>query len=170
MSEAKSKFDWCLEKAKQELNKGEQHRGLIEIKPNKELAKEHIAKAEHYLKASDYLKGGGYSDISASTLFYSVYHCLLAIAIKLGYESRNQECTFALINYLIETNKISLKKELLEKVAVLSKIQGEDETTRGIREKYQYGTEITLKEEIYNMMAQIAKEFIEQTKKIIETR
>ena len=96
--------------AERELKESNNHRGLIKIKPNLNIAREHIKKAEHYLLASDYLKKGNFSDISASTIFYSVYHCLLAIATKLGYESGNQDCTFALIYNLIEDKKISLKK------------------------------------------------------------
>ncbi|MBI2045535.1 hypothetical protein HYT23_05755, partial [Candidatus Pacearchaeota archaeon] len=102
MSHAKNKVDWCLKKAERELEKSEKHKGLVKTKPNLEKAREYIKKAEHYLRATDYLKRGNFSDISASTVFYSMYHCLLAIAVKFGYESGNQECTFALIHNLIE--------------------------------------------------------------------
>src|SRR3989344_3585671 len=116
MSHVKNKVDWCLKKAEKELNEEGNHRGLIEIQPDLEKAREHIKKAEHYLKATDYLKKGNFSDVSTSTVFYSMYHCLLAIAVKFGYESRNQECTFALINSLIEDRKIEFEKEILDKI------------------------------------------------------
>ena len=73
----------------------------------------HISKAKHYLRAMDYNIKGGFSDVAVSNAFYAMYHSLLAIAVKFGYESRNQECTFSLISYLIEENKIDLDKFLL---------------------------------------------------------
>src|SRR3989338_11642832 len=106
MSQAKNKVKWCLRKAEIELKEYGIHRGIVKINPDIEKAREHIKKADHYLSATLYLKKGKFSDISASTIFYAMYHCLLAIAAKFGYESRNQECTFTLINSLIENKKI----------------------------------------------------------------
>src|SRR3989344_2170581 len=117
MSHAKNKVEWCLKKAENELKESEKHRGLIKARADLNKAKDYIKKAEHYLKATEYLKKGNFSDISASTMFYSMYHCLLAIALKFGYESRNQECTFALIHYLIEEREINLDINLLNKIA-----------------------------------------------------
>src|SRR3989344_9497102 len=100
MSQSKNKVKWCLKKAEDELKEGGKHRGLVKAKSDLNKARKHLLKAEHFLRATMYLKKGNFSDISTSTLFYSMYHCLLAIAAKFGYESRNQECTFALIYYL----------------------------------------------------------------------
>ena len=166
MSHAKNKVEWCLKKAEKELKAGDINRGLIKVTPDIERAREHIKKSDHYLSATLYLKKGNFSDISASTIFYAIYHCLLAIAIKFGYESRNQECTFALINSLIEDKKINFDKELLHKVSSLEK--GEEQTTVEVREQYQYGTTITLKENLYNELLGLAKEIITRTKEIIE--
>lgn len=49
MPKAKNMVKWCLNKAKEEIAKGEVHRGLIQIKPNDKLALDYIAKAEHNL-------------------------------------------------------------------------------------------------------------------------
>ena len=106
MSHPKNKLDWCLKKAEKELKQGGKHRGLMMVKPSKDRAREYLAKSEYYLNATDYLQKGGFAVISTSTVFYSMYHCLLAIAAKFGYESGNQECTFALISSLIEDKKI----------------------------------------------------------------
>ena len=168
MSHAENKVDWCLKKAEKELKEGEKHRGLVKIKPSIEKAKQHIKKAEHYLKATDYLKKGNFSDISTSTVFYSMYHCLLAIAVKFGYESRNQECTFALINSLIEVGKIELKKELLDKIANLDVESAKEDTSIEIREQYQYGTEISIKDNLYKELFELAQRVISRTKEIIE--
>src|SRR3989344_4392474 len=117
MTHAKNKVEWCMKKAEKDLTGGSKHRGLVKVTPDLAKAKEHIKKAGHYLKASNYLKKGNFLDISASTFFYSMYHCLLAIAVKFGYESRNQECTFALIQNLIEDKAINFDKELLAMIA-----------------------------------------------------
>lgn len=167
MSQIKNKIEWCLRKAEKELEEGKMHRGLVIIKPNIKRAKDHIKKAEHYLLATDYLKRGNFSDISASTVFYSMYQCLLAITTKYGYESRNQECTFALIGSLIEEGKIDFKKETLNKIYSIN-VEDKDSTAVEIREHYQYGVDITLKEALYGEMFGLAKEIIEKTKDIIE--
>ena len=167
MSKIKNMLKWCLRKAEKELKEGSKHMGLLIIKPDKEGAKEHITKAEHYLKATDYLEKGGFSDISASTVFYAMYHCLLAIGLKFGYESRNQKCTFALISSLIDDKKIDFERSTLDKIAVLD-TKEEEQTTMAIREKYQYGTSLSLKEDIYKELFNLAQEVLSKTKLIIE--
>ena len=165
MSHAKNKVEWCLNKSKKELEKEGKHRGLIKTNPDLNKAREYIEKAEHYIKATDFLKKGKFSDISISTAFYSTYHCLLAISTKFGYESCNQECTFALVKSLIEDGKIDLKKEVIDKISSLNE---DKETTVEIRERFQYGTETEVKDEIYNELFSLARELLSKTKEIIE--
>ncbi len=168
MSHVKNKVEWCLRKAEKELEGGGAQRGLIKIKSDIEKAREFIKKAEHYLKATDYLNKGDFSDISASTVFYSMYHCLLAIAVKFGYESGNQECTFALISSLIEDKKMDFDQNVLDKIASFDVKDEENESIIKIREKYQYGTSLTLKEDLYNELFDLARTVISKTKEIIE--
>ena len=149
-----------------ELKDSDKHRGLVKIKADIARAKEHIGKAEHYLKATAYLKRGKFSDISASTIFYSMYHCLLAIAAKFGYESRNQECTFALISYLIESGEIDFEKDVLNKIASLD-IKETHEKVVDIREHYQYGTELSMKDDLYKELVELAKQTLAKAKEII---
>ena len=168
MSHAKNKLNWCLRKAQKELKEGQKHRGLVIIKPDKEKAREYIAKAEHYLKATDYLEKGNFSDISASTVFYSMYHCLLAIAAKFGYESRNQECTFALISNLIEGGKINFEQSLLDKIFRFEP-QEDTQTSIEIREQYQYGTNLSIKDDtVYSSLFSLAQEVLSKAKVVIE--
>src|SRR3989339_2116068 len=145
MSHAKNKVDWCLNKAKRELQDGKQHRGLVKVEVDLEKAREHLAKAEHNLKVTLYLQKGGFTDWCSSSLFYTIYHCFLAILTKFGYETRNQECTFALIASFIEDKKITIKKEDLEKVSILNitETQESSDTAVNIREDYQYGTKVS---------------------------
>ncbi len=110
-----------------------------------------------------YLMQGGFNDWAVSASFYAHYHCLLAILQKLGYESRNQECTFAAIEYFIEQKKISMAKSDLYKVFATDKHDRlEDADIVNLREKFQYGTE-TLYE------AQKIHELFEETRLFIET-
>lgn len=167
MSQTAKKVQWCLNKAKREIEQGKYHRGLVLVTPNKEMAYEHIAKAEHYLAATQHLEKD-FSDISASTAFYAMYHCLLAIAAKFGYESRNQECTLALVANLIEEKKISFDKKILDKIALLDVENSAERTSIKIREQYQYGTKRKLEKDLYNELFSLALSVIERTKKILE--
>lgn len=168
MSHEKNKLEWCLKKAEREIAEGNKHRGLVKTSADKEKAKKYIKKAEHYLEASLILKKG-FSDIGVSTVFYCIYHCFLAILAKFGYESRNQECTFAVIYSLIEDGKINLDKGMIDKISPLSRKE-EEEAIIDIREKYQYETEITLKEGLYEDIFNLAKEILGKTKMIVEEK
>ena len=169
MNHAKNKFRWCLNKAKKELQEGKKHRGLIEIAPNIEKSREHLTKAEHNLKVTLYLQKGGFTDWCSSSLFYTIYHCFLSILTKFGYESRNQECTFAAIASFIEDGKISLQLVDLEKVSSfgITNAQEASDTAIGIREDYQYGTKASLKNEEYQKLLQLAKRILDKTKEIL---
>ena len=162
MSHMKNKVDWCLKKAEKEIAEGKKHRGLIEVNPSKEKARGYIRKAEHYLEAALLLEQK-FSDIGLSSIFYSMYHSMLAILVKFGFESRNQECTFALIYSLIEDNKIDLKKEDVDRIALMS-----DESVIGLREKYQYGVELSMNEEIYNDNFEFSKKILGKVKELVE--
>ena len=170
MSHAKNKVNWCLNKAKKELQEGKKHRGLVKVDADLEKAREHLAKAEHNLKATLYLQRGGYTDWCSSSLFYVIYHCFLAILSKFGYETRNQECTFALIAGLIEDKKITINQEDLEKVSTLNIIETQDspETAVSIREEYQYSTKVSLENKEYQELLQLAKRILDKTKETLE--
>ena len=168
MSHAENKVGWCLRKAERELKEAGNHRGIVKYKPDLGKARLYIDKAEHYLKATDYLKRGNFSDISVSTVFYSMYHCLLAICTKFGYESRNQECTFALMQKLIENNEINFEKEVLNKISSLEPKNSDEKTSTEIREEYQYGTKLSIKDDLYKELFESAQNIISKTKEIIE--
>jgi uncharacterized protein (UPF0332 family) len=163
MSHAKNKVDWCLKKALRESGKGK-HRGLVRVKPSLLNAKKHIEKSEHYLKASLFLEND-YSDVSASTIFYSMYHSLLAVLAKFGYVSQNQECTFALIYFLIEEEKIDVDKELIDKIYSMER---DREDIVNLREKYQYGVELSMRKELFEESVDLAKKLLGEVKEVIE--
>src|SRR3989338_11297305 len=123
MSQASNHVKYCLNKAKKEITGGKKHRGLVDIKPDISKAGLHIEKAEHNFNAISYFDEGGFSDWSVSAAFYTIYHCFLAILAKHGYESRNQDCTMAAIQFLKEESKIQLG----DKFAVALKYHAEIE-------------------------------------------
>jgi len=171
MSHAKNKVNWCLNKAERELSESKKHRGLVKIETNLGKAKEHLIKAEHNLKTTLYLQRGGYTDWCSSTLFYTIYHCFLSILTKFGYESRNQECTFALINSFIEDGLINISKEDLDQVSNLNieETQHSPRTAIEIREEFQYSTKLSLQEETFQPILDLAKRILDQTKLIVES-
>ena len=120
MSQASKHLDWCLNKAKREIEECKKqgkiikHRGLIKIKPDIIEAEKHLKKAEHNFNAIGSFQETGFSDWSISAGFYCIYHCFLAIAAKFGYESRNQECTISLIECLKEEGKININSKFIE--------------------------------------------------------
>ncbi|MBI2105453.1 HEPN domain-containing protein [Candidatus Woesearchaeota archaeon] len=107
-----------------------------------------------------YLIKGNFPDWAVSASFYSIYHCLLAILAKYGYESRNQECTFAVVEHLIKNKKVDLDIQLLRKIASFEEnLEAEDILT--LREEFQYGTEAAVDEAKMKELQNSTREFIE---------
>lgn len=166
MSKASNKLDWCLKKAEKELVEKDIHRGLVKKEQDRALAARHIVKAEHNLNAALDFPKFGYSDWSPSAFFYSIYHCFLAILAKFGYESRNQECSIAVVETLKEEGKIDIDSKFIETLKI-NKDKNE-QTAIETREDFQYGTQLEFKEtEEFNRLQNICKELIDETKKIV---
>lgn len=168
MTHVKNKTRWCLKKAQRELEQNKKHRGLIKISPNINEAKKHIAKAEHNLSAISYFAKGGFSDWSMSAVFYCIYHCFLAIALKFGYESRNQECTITLIKNSVEEEEIEIAQNFIASLETYSDEEIHETNVIEKRELCTYGTTSYFddKEEIPTSIS-LCKECINQTKQII---
>lgn len=164
---AKNKVDWCLKKAQEELNQGKVHRGLVIINPNIEEARKHINKAKRNLDAIEAFAKIGYSDWSMSAVFYCIYHCFLAIASKFGYESRNQECTIALIKNLKEENKIRIDDKFIESLETSKESERHESSIIEKREFYTYGTSTAVKKAELDESIQICKDCLDQTREII---
>ncbi len=79
MSQASKHVEWCLNKAKKEIEecktqgKRLKHRGLLKSNPDIDEAKKHLAKAEHNLIGIIRFKEIGFSDWSMSAGFYCIY-------------------------------------------------------------------------------------------------
>jgi len=168
MSHPENKVEWCLKKGEKEMKDGK-HKGLVRIKPDAARARQHIEKAEHNLKLMLSLKGTEFSDWCSSAAFYAAYHSLLAILAKFGYESRNQECTFALISSMAEKGTINFDAALLENIAKIEpEKNAEMETITEIREQYQYGIKLSMEDKTYEELAEIAKKILGESKRILE--
>jgi len=144
------------------------HRGLLKIKPNIDEAAKHVKKAEHNFNAISRFKEIGFSDWSIAAGFYCIYHCFLAIAVKFGYDSRNQTCTIALMELLKEEGKISVDQKFIEmlKEADIEEIQ--ENKVIEMRENYTYGIEISVEDETkINDLIKISKEMIDKAKEIV---
>jgi len=153
VSQASKQVDWCLNKAKKEideckkLGKRSKHRGLLKNNPNLDEAKNHLIKAEHNFNGIIKFKEIGFSDWSMSACFYCIYHCFLAIAAKFGYESGNQTCTLSLMRYLKEEKMINLDEKYIE-LLESEELEGTNENSViDLRESYTYGILISVKDE-----------------------
>lgn len=146
----KTKLDWCLAKETR----------LRKILPDIMKSKDHILKAKHNLLASDYNAKGGFQDWAVSQAYYAMYHALLAVLYKFGYESKNHECTITTIEYLIKTNKIKLDAKYIAFIRTTEQMKTQD--AKSLREEFQYGTKIKANIEILNNLIKQAKEIVEK--------
>ena len=145
----KQKLDWCLAKETR----------MKKIISNNKLSQDHINKAKHNLRAADYNIKGGFSDWGVSQSYYSMYHALLAVLFKLGYESKNHECTINAVEYLIEERKIHLDIKDIAFIRTTEQMTTKD--AKSLREEFQYGAETDVNEKLL-------KELLENAKKIVE--
>lgn len=168
MTQAEKKVEWCLRKAKKELEERKKHRGLVKGDPNLEEARKHIEKAEHNLRAISYFNAGGYSDWSMSAGFYCIYHCFLSIGLKFGYESRNQECTIALIQSLKDEGKIDIDDKFIEAVEVYEESERHESNIIEKREFYTYGTRVSAdNQKEIDENRKLCGECLDQTRSIV---
>ena len=164
----KNKLEKCFKEG--EIGK-ERHQGLRKIKIDRERINNHLIKAEHNLNSMIYFRKGGFSDWPASAAFYTLYHCLLALTARHGYESRNQKCTLAFIEDLIEKGKIrSISKEDLEEIfdkSVDEDLEHSDKIL-DIRERMQYSTSTEMEDKEFNRLFERTKELFDKLKREVE--
>lgn len=155
MRKDKSRLGWCLS------NKDR----LRRIPSNDLKAKEHIEKAKHNLLAADYNIKGNFNDWAVSQAYYAMYHGLLAILYKHGYESKNHECTISAVEYLIETGKVGLDMKDVAFIRTAEQMKLQD--AKSLREEFQYGTKTDVNREILNSLVKKAKEVVEKIELIL---
>ncbi len=156
-----NKFSWCLKQGE----KGEKHKGLKKIEPNLEESEKQIKKALSDLNTMQYLYDGNKTDWVASAAFYAMYHSLLAILYKLGYESRNQECTINAVEYFIQKGILSIDKDYIK---LIRSLQETEEDAKKIREDLQYSSKTQLGDKRCLALMSNSKEFVEKMRKALE--
>lgn len=159
-----------IEKCIKEGEKVSRHKGLRKIKVSEEEIDGHLQKAIRNFKAITDFRKIGYSDWSASASFYCLYHCLLALLAKEGYESRNQSCTFAYIEYMIENKKISLNKDELKEIFDKDVTENLEQSKKilDIRENMQYSIKTILEDNEFLELKERTKELFDKLRKDIE--
>jgi uncharacterized protein (UPF0332 family) len=150
MSEHEKKLNWCLLRESR----------MKKIKPNNKLSEEYIQKAKHNLRAADYNIKGGFSDWGVFQSYYAMYHSLLSILFKMGYESKNHECTINAVEYLIDENKINLDLKDIAFIRTTEQMTSKD--AKSLREEFQYGTETKVNEELLRSLLENAKKIVEK--------
>ena len=161
MGRTEDVFGWCLRRGEKEAK----HRGLKRIGKDLENSGKQITKAESDLETMQYLHDGDKTDWVASTAFYAMYHALLAVLYKLGYESRNQECTITAIEKFMYDKTISLEQEYID---MIRSLQEGIENAKSIREEMQYGSETSMEEERCKRAMDNAKGFVDRIKEVLE--
>ncbi len=163
----KSRLDKCFKEGEYG---GERHKGLRKTESGKDVIDKHLEKAVHNLNAVSEFKEIGYSDWSASAAFYALYHCLLALLIKFGYESRNQNCTFALIEDLINKKSVSLNLEELKEIfdKDITENLAHSEKILDIRETMQYSSKTSLNEEEFSRLLERTKFLFDKLRREVE--
>jgi len=158
----KEKLGKCLK----EGEKGERHKGLRKVS-NADV-KGHLDKSIHNLKAMTSFQKTGFSDWAASASFYCLYHCLLALIAKEGYESRNQSCTFALVEDMIDKGKISLTKEDLKEIFDKEVDLSHSTKILDIRERMQYSIKTALEQDEFLSLKERTKRLFDKIRLEIE--
>lgn len=162
-----NKIEKCL---KEGQKGGPRHKGLIKTIPDENKAKLHLRKAVHNYEAMSYFYKGGYSDWSPIASFYCLYHCLLAILAKYGYESRNQSCTFALVESFIEQGKVTeITKEDLKTIYDPSAELESGQNILDIRETMSYGPRVSVKEAQFQEISAKTAKLLQKLRQEIET-
>ena len=162
MGKLENRFKWCLERGE----KGEKHKGLRKIEPDIKESENQIKKSLSDLNTMNYLYKGKRTDWVASAAFYSMYHSLLALLFKLGYESRNQECTITAVENFMKDGNIDLEKEYLNMIRIL---KNNGEGAKSIREEMQYSSETSMEDDKCKELMGNAKKFVERIREIIES-
>lgn len=95
-----------------------------------------------------------------------MYHALLAVLFKFGYESRNHECTISAAEYLIKTKKINIDLECIAFIRTAEQMKMQD--AKSLREEFQYGTKTEVNNEILSNLLKKARKIVEEIELALE--
>ncbi len=97
-----------------------------------------------------------------------MYHILIAFLYKLGYESRNQECTINAVEFFMKEGKINLEQDYIDLIRIAQERESKQDV-KTLREEYQYGTETAMEDKLCLQMMDNARKFVDRIKEVIET-
>lgn len=86
---------------------------------------------------------------------------------KHGYESRNQECTLAAIEVLIEQKKIDLDRRFIEALRPYDESQRHETSVIELREILQYGVKTEVESREIVALKELCKEAIHTVKDLL---
>ena len=89
-----------------------------------------------------------------------MYHSLLAILFKKGFESKNHECTITTTEFLIETNEINFSMDDLSFIRTTEQMTNKD--AKSLREEFQYGTKTDVNKVLLTELLQKSKDIVEK--------
>jgi len=138
------------------------------IKKNtKGLAQAHISKAKHNLEFFEKNKQNyNFKDWLIVILYYSLYHCALALVTNKNYVSKNHTAT--LIFLLKEYNISKEEANLLEDLSISKNDAKFYDTLKTQRHYASYNTNYAFSEEIINNYKKRVIEFMQKTMEIIQ--
>ena len=102
--------------------------------------------------------------------FYTIYHCFLELIEKYGYESRNQECTIAAIEYLSEKKRIVLDQKFIRALKQYDESEHAETTIIELREQLQYGINLKSETTQLHKTKQLCKEAINAARELLAER
>ena len=89
-----------------------------------------------------------------------MYHALLAILFKKGFESKSHECTISTVEFLIETKEINFDMEDLYFIRTTEQMTTKD--AKSLREEFQYGTKTDVNKVLLTELLQKSKDIVEK--------
>ena len=161
MGRIENALKWCL--CQGEKN-GDKHTGLKKINKDEEESLNQLKKAKSDLQTMEYLYKGNKTDWVASAAFYAMYHSLLAVLYKLGYESRNQECTIVAIENFMQEGVINLEQTYIDMIRSLQ----DNKDARSIREEMQYGSKTAMEKKRCEILMNQSKDFVERISRVVK--
>jgi len=159
-----------IKKCFKEGQRGERHKGIRKIEVNKAKINGHLKKSIHNFSAMISFQKTGFSDWSASASFYCLYHGLLSLIAMYGFESRNQSCTFTLVEHLINGGKIGLTIEELREIYdkdVTDDLENSDNIL-DIRDNMQYSIKTSFEVEEFQELKRRTKVLFDKIRLEIE--
>lgn len=140
---------------------------IKKINENKELVKSHIQKAKHNLEFYKLNKTQTkFNDWLIVTLYYSLYHCALALITNKEYSSKNHYATI-----LILIKEYNITKEEAELIDELSITKEDAELYTNLKEdrhNASYATNLKFNNKKIESYEDKVLEFINKTEEILE--